>query len=215
MVLKEFPILNKNNKIIILATMVVGVLYPFFTDLELPINPKYISIGALLLGMVLFWEFYGSKKYDARESDFSGMQYRQRSQQPQPMQQQYPPQQVFVQPAYQQYPPQQRPAYGPQQYPPRFQHAPSYEDQMFQEANVPPSTAPVVNPLYKPKSHRPPTIYEEENPEEYVELEEQEEGPLPKVSDVVKRKAKLPTRIPPPQDTSKTASKSALKKFGL
>lgn len=200
--------------------MALGVLYPFFTDFDVPIinDPKYISIGALLLGMVLFWEFYGSKKYDGRDfTDFGSGSFRQaRPQQPSQQYSYPPPPQGFTQSPqpYPQYQPPQSQNYGQSlQYQPH-QHAPSYDDMMFSDANIPQATSRVANPLYKQKTM---ARYKEEIPEKYVEEEINEEQDLPKVSDVIKGKAKLPTRIPPPRDVpvSKTTSKSAFKKFGL
>ena len=201
MVLKEFKIINENHKLVILGAMAIGVLYPFFTDFSIfgLDNPKFISIGLLLAGMLLFWEIYGNKQYKDQT------EYKQRSAQ-------YPSQQ-----------------YSPHHNQPTHQgpHPSSYDDQLFNEANIPvnPEAQRPTNPVYHHPKYPPrrevyytaPTEEQQEETEDYYE-----EPDLPRVSDVVKRKVRLPDRVPPPKDIplvkskeySKT-NKSSFKKFGL
>lgn len=197
MVLKEVNFLNMNNKLIIVGAMIIGVLYPFFTDLDIPINPKYILIVASIIGMVLFWEIYGEKKY----SEKVGQGYKQPYPHPQFPQQNYPPQQ------YSYLPPTQNPGYPP------------YDQEQFPNAEYPqlPIRNPPQPPQYRPKQRQPsfesPPTYEE-----YTQKDEPEElnQKLPKPSEVVEGKAKLPDTIPTPKDSMiQSKRQSAFKKFGL
>ena len=216
MVLKELDFLNRNNKIIIIGAMIIGVLYPFFTDLDIPINPKYILIGASIIGMVLFWEIYGEKKYPEKAADYSDMQSQKQRQgyrqpylpQPQPPQQNYPHPYPI-----QNYPPQYQP------YPPNPGYAPSEQEQ-FQGMGYPqPQQQPVRNhppqyQQYRPKPRQSSVEMLQEYDEEYQTEEPNQR--LPKLSDVIEGKAKLPDIIPAPRNTPvKSKGQSSFKKFGL
>lgn len=221
MVLKELDFLNRNNKIIIVGAMIIGVLYPFFTDLDIPVNPKYILIGASIIGMVLFWEIYGEKKYPEKSADYSEAVQKQR----QGYRQQYPPQPQSIQQNFPQYPI-QNPHQYLYQYPPEpspYPH-PGYDKEQFQSEEYHPQPQQQIrNPpqQYRPKPRQPspeiPQEYDEETDFLFHPLPAEElPQKLPRVSDVLEGKAKLPDSIPIPKDTNvNPKGKSSFKKFGV
>lgn len=178
MVLKQFQIINKHHKLIIIATMMVGALYPFFIDTQIPVvtDSKYVSIGLLVIGMVLFWEMYGetSKISEVQdiEQNFSKLRPNYPSQYP-PYPQQYPyppsmaPQQPqppynFQEPVIQRNP--QQPSYPFQESPGQYQEKPlpKISDVIEGRAQVPdslpfpadrfPADATPLKPSQKPRS---------------------------------------------------------------
>lgn len=241
MVLQQFSIIKDNHKLIIVASMIIGALYPFFIDSKVPVinDPKYVSIGALLFGMVLFWEIYGQKRYpDPRDSDQRrppqytwqqhpvGYQYPPQPYNPihinyppyNPVSHPQQPQPVVAVPQHPTYPPsppyQQRPQNPtPQPYSPQPNpnYPPNYEDQLATQFVEPPNPPQQSSPPHPLQEKRisPPQM---SRPSTLVDSEDKEG--LPKISDVVQGKVSLPDRIPFPKELPSKESQSPFKKFG-
>lgn len=240
MVLKQIEIIYKNHKLIIIGAMIVGILYPFFTDFPVPFfnNPKYLDVGLLIAGMVLFWEIYGEKRFDQKpQPELSEMNATfSRNPQAYPVQNpRYPPVQYSQQPPPypqpnnpQYYPPpnlqQQQPSLPRQPYSQAPQiNQPTYDEtQLLNDEQYNPPRQQRINPSQvnqKPQNRQSRFEQLEENlgsdennGEEYIETE------LPKISDIVNKKSRLPPKIPipksiPPQKNRGT-SRSSFNKFG-
>ena len=227
MVLAQFKLIKDNSKFIIIGAMVLGALYPFFANAELPIvkDPKYLSIAALIAAMVLFWELYGEKKASSQQAFPGGYQSEferfGRSPMPQnpimsrqPVQQMPPRSHSPPRQQYQQYttpptlPISDYPSYQPSQYP---QNIPQSK-----------STDPNITDMEQKmtdlrKQYAGGMFPQELMPENLVQESLQRK---PNLLNVVRGVEKLPDKIPLPKDVpvkrqSNRGEASSFEQFGI